>query len=93
MSRVADQIQRFQGHNLTVLITGESGTGKDLVARAIHVGSPTKRGDVSPLQLHDDHARARRQPAVRSSPWQLHRRRDRPAGTDPIRRTGHALPG
>ena len=40
MSRVADQIQRFQGHNLTVLITGESGTGKDLVARAIHVGSP-----------------------------------------------------
>ena len=40
MSKVADQIQRLQGHDLTVLITGESGTGKDLVARAIHVGSP-----------------------------------------------------
>jgi DNA-binding NtrC family response regulator/tetratricopeptide (TPR) repeat protein len=40
MTRVAEQIQRLQGHNLTVLITGESGTGKDLVARAIHVGSP-----------------------------------------------------
>ena len=40
MHRVAEQIQRLQGHNLTVLITGESGTGKDLVARAIHVGSP-----------------------------------------------------
>jgi DNA-binding NtrC family response regulator len=40
MNRLADQIQRLQGHNLTVLITGESGTGKDLVARAIHVGSP-----------------------------------------------------
>jgi DNA-binding NtrC family response regulator/tetratricopeptide (TPR) repeat protein len=40
MSRVAEQIQRFQEHDLTVLITGESGTGKDLVARAIHVGSP-----------------------------------------------------
>ena len=40
MNRLADQIQRMQGHNLTVLITGESGTGKDLVARAIHGGSP-----------------------------------------------------
>jgi DNA-binding NtrC family response regulator len=43
MQRVADQIQRLQGNDLTVLITGESGTGKDLVARAIHAGSP--RGD------------------------------------------------
>ena len=40
MQRVIDQIQRLQGHDLTVLITGESGTGKDLVARAIHAGSP-----------------------------------------------------
>jgi DNA-binding NtrC family response regulator/tetratricopeptide (TPR) repeat protein len=39
MNRVAEQIQRLQGHDLTVLITGESGTGKDLVARAIHGGS------------------------------------------------------
>ncbi len=39
MNRVADQIQRLQGNTLTVLITGESGTGKDLVARAIHSGS------------------------------------------------------
>src|SRR4029079_17248644 len=40
MSRVAEQIHRFKGHDLTVLITGASGTGKDLVARAIHAGSP-----------------------------------------------------
>ena len=40
MNRVVEQIQRLQGNDLTVLITGESGTGKDLVARAIHVGSP-----------------------------------------------------
>ena len=39
MHRVTDQIQRLQGNDLTVLITGESGTGKDLVARAIHAGS------------------------------------------------------
>ena len=40
MQRVTDQILRLQGNDLTVLITGESGTGKDLVARAIHAGSP-----------------------------------------------------
>ncbi len=40
MTRVVEQIQRLQGNDLTVLITGESGTGKDLVARAIHAGSP-----------------------------------------------------
>ena len=39
MNDLADQIQRLAGHSLTVLITGESGTGKDLVARAIHMGS------------------------------------------------------
>jgi DNA-binding NtrC family response regulator/tetratricopeptide (TPR) repeat protein len=39
MQRVAEQIQRLQSNDLTVLITGESGTGKDLVARAIHGGS------------------------------------------------------
>jgi DNA-binding NtrC family response regulator/tetratricopeptide (TPR) repeat protein len=42
MNRVVEQIQRLQGSDLTVLITGESGTGKDLVARAIHVGSPRR---------------------------------------------------
>jgi DNA-binding NtrC family response regulator/tetratricopeptide (TPR) repeat protein len=42
MQRVAEQIQRMQGNDLTVLITGESGTGKDLVARAIHAGSPRR---------------------------------------------------
>jgi DNA-binding NtrC family response regulator len=45
MQRVADQIQRMRGNDLTVLITGESGTGKDLVARAIHAGSP-RRGSM-----------------------------------------------
>jgi DNA-binding NtrC family response regulator len=42
MQRVVDQITRLQGNDLTVLITGESGTGKDLIARAIHAGSPRR---------------------------------------------------
>ncbi len=36
MQRVFDAIQMVASSELTVLITGESGTGKDLVARAIH---------------------------------------------------------
>jgi DNA-binding NtrC family response regulator len=44
MQRVTDLIQRLQGSDLTVLITGESGTGKDVVARAIHAGSPRGQG-------------------------------------------------
>ncbi len=39
MGRVVAQVRQLQGNDLTVLITGESGTGKDLVARAIHLGS------------------------------------------------------
>jgi len=42
LQRVVEQIQRLQGSDLTVLITGESGTGKDLLARAIHAGSPRR---------------------------------------------------
>ena len=49
MSRVIEQIQRLQGHHLTVLITGESGTGKDLVARAIHGGSPRRHAMFLPF--------------------------------------------
>src|SRR5256886_7124247 len=39
MTGVVEQIQHMQSNDLTVLITGDSGTGKELVARAIHVGS------------------------------------------------------
>jgi DNA-binding NtrC family response regulator/tetratricopeptide (TPR) repeat protein len=49
MARVTDQIQRVQGQTLTVLITGESGTGKDLIARAIHAGSPRRTGAYLPF--------------------------------------------
>jgi len=49
MARVADQIQRVQGQTLTVLITGESGTGKDLIARAVHAGSPRRTAAFLPF--------------------------------------------
>jgi DNA-binding NtrC family response regulator len=40
MAKVKELIQRAATANGTVLITGETGTGKELAARAIHVGSP-----------------------------------------------------
>ncbi len=44
MRRVFDTIQMVASSDLTVLITGESGTGKDLVARAIHNLSERSHG-------------------------------------------------
>ncbi len=40
MERVRDLIRRAAGMTGTVLVTGETGTGKELVARAIHAESP-----------------------------------------------------
>ena len=40
MQEVRDFITRLAGANLTVLITGESGTGKDIAARLLHNRSP-----------------------------------------------------
>ncbi len=44
MQRVSKNIQRLGPYKLTVLIQGESGTGKDLVARALHQCGPKPGG-------------------------------------------------
>jgi DNA-binding NtrC family response regulator len=44
MRRVYETIQMVAKTDLTVLITGESGTGKDLTARAVHALSHRKKG-------------------------------------------------
>jgi transcriptional regulator with GAF, ATPase, and Fis domain len=40
MLRMLDQIERVAASPATVLIHGESGSGKELVAKALHAGSP-----------------------------------------------------
>jgi len=42
MRRLADQVRRLAMHSLPVLISGESGAGKELVARAIHQQGPRR---------------------------------------------------
>jgi two-component system response regulator PilR (NtrC family) len=44
MKKVFDTIARVAGTEGTVLVTGKSGTGKELVARAIHTNSRRKEG-------------------------------------------------
>jgi transcriptional regulator with GAF, ATPase, and Fis domain len=44
MNRVSQQIGRAAPSRATVLIRGESGVGKELVARAVHFSSPRKKG-------------------------------------------------
>ncbi|HNF98229.1 MAG TPA: sigma-54 dependent transcriptional regulator [Pseudomonadota bacterium] len=42
--RLSDIVQRISGSDASVLVTGESGSGKELVARAIHSLSRRSRG-------------------------------------------------
>src|SRR5512142_726427 len=44
MQAVRERIQKISAANLPVLIQGESGTGKDIVARMIHALSPWENG-------------------------------------------------
>jgi two-component system response regulator HydG len=44
MRRIVDQIESLADTNATVLVTGASGTGKELVARALHVDGSRASG-------------------------------------------------
>ena len=51
MARVTQEIARAAPSRATVLIRGESGVGKELVARAVHFSSPRRKGPVRLLEL------------------------------------------
>jgi len=49
MQRVRALVERAAPSDAAILIVGENGTGKELVARAIHAGSPRKDGPFVPM--------------------------------------------
>ena len=49
MKQVIDRLKRIAPTDATVLITGENGTGKELVAQAIHQNSPRKGKRIVPI--------------------------------------------
>jgi DNA-binding NtrC family response regulator len=49
--RVFRQVKQISKYDVLVLITGESGTGKDLVARAIHRHSARAKGTYYPVNM------------------------------------------
>ena len=75
MAAVYEMIVRAAQTDATVLLHGETGTGKGLLARAIHVNSDRKQRAVRPRRLHDAAGGARRERAVRSRARRVHRRR------------------
>ena len=44
LAAVIDKVNRVSGRDIAILITGETGTGKELLAQAIHNDSPRKNG-------------------------------------------------
>lgn len=51
MSQTLDLTDKFAKSDASVLITGQSGTGKELIARRIHVQSPRAAGPFVPVNL------------------------------------------
>jgi len=49
VARVSENVDRVAQSNFSVVILGETGVGKELVARAIHAASPRARGPFVPV--------------------------------------------
>ena len=92
METVRQAVMRAAASPFPVLIEGESGSGKELVARAVHAASIRRGAAVLRAQLRGDRRRPGRGRAVRSHARRIHRRGRRAAR--PVRRGAgrHAVP-
>ncbi len=74
MKQVEREIARAAPSRATVLIRGESGVGKELVARAVHYSSPRQEGAVRVPELRRTLRNAAGERAVRPRERRIHRR-------------------
>ena len=75
MAQLREQVAMAAPTNGRVLIYGENGTGKELVARSIHALSRRRGGPVRRGELRRDPRGADRERAVRPREGRVHRRR------------------
>ena len=93
MQDIARVIEQVADSDVTVLIRGESGVGKELVARAIHQRSTRTQSPVREGELRGAPGGAARERAVRPRAWRVHRRRDDANRQVRAGRHRHAVPG
>ena len=92
MRSVLEVLEKAAPHDASILLRGESGTGKGVLARALHALSPRRDKPVRHRQLPHPHRRAARQRALRPRPRRLHRRGQGHARPRRGGRGRHALP-
>jgi len=61
VARIDEDVHRVAQTNFTVMILGETGVGKELVARAIHGASPRAHGSFVPVDWRSDPGAALRE--------------------------------
>jgi PAS domain S-box-containing protein len=74
LGRVLAQVSKVAGTDSTALVLGETGTGKELIARALHIRSRRAAEAFYPSQLCGDRSVARHLRALRAREGRIHGR-------------------